>query len=79
MRGEDCKYSDEMYSLIDGLQSKYSIDNIGDESDDFVQRINGFINECNREINDYGGDRKDRITRYFISSISELLNEKRVK
>ena len=61
MRGKDCKWSDEMYSLIDGLQQKYSIDNYDENSPD---RIDDFIGEVNREISEYGGDRTDRIQRY---------------
>ena len=73
MRGEVCKYSWEMYELIDGLQEHYSIENYGDNT---PNRINDFINEVRGEINEYGGDRKDRIQRYFIECIQDLLREK---
>ena len=72
MRGRDCKWSDEMYELIDGLQEKYSIDNYEENTPD---RIDEFINEVSREMNEYTGDRSDRIQRYFIGCIKELLME----
>mgnify|MGYP003996698907 CR=1 FL=1 len=77
MRGRDCELSTEMYSLIDELQRMYSIDNYDEDTTTITtsERVTGFINEVNGEIDDYGGDRKDRIKTYFISSISELLNE----
>ena len=72
MRGKDCKYSSEMYELIDGLQEEYSLDNYEENSPD---RIEGFIEEVSCEISDYSGDRTDRIQDYFIMSIRELLCE----
>ena len=57
---------------IDGLQEKYSLDNYGDNT---PNRIDDFIGEVNREISEYGGDRGDRIQRYFIGCIQELLSE----
>ena len=72
MRGKDCKWSDEMYELIDGLQEQYSIDNYEENTPD---RIDEFINEVSREMNEYTGDRTDRIQRYFIGCIKELLME----
>ena len=49
MRGRDCKWSSEMYELIDGLQEKYSLDNYGDNT---PNRIDDFIGEVNREISE---------------------------
>ena len=72
MRGKDCKWSGEMYELIDGLREQYSLDNYGDNT---PNRIDDFIGEVNREISEYGGDRGDRIQRYFIGCIQELLSE----
>ena len=73
MRGEDCKYSWEMYELIDVLQQHYSIDY--EDLDNTLYSINNFINEVRREIGGYGGDRKDRIQDYFTDCIQELLRK----
>ena len=70
-------YSWNMENKIEFLQGKYRLNEYGEDGLD--GRIDGFIGEVNNLINDYSGDRTDRIYRYFIKSIQELVNEKRVK
>ena len=71
MNGRDCKTSHDMYGLIEKIKEGYTLD----LKDDTPDRIIGFMNECQREIDDYIHDRKDRVVDYFISCIKELLNE----
>jgi len=72
MEGIDCKTSEDMYGVIEQIKEGYTLDFVKDDTPD---RIIGFMNECQREINDYCYDRKDRVVNYFISTIKELLEE----
>ena len=71
MEGRDCKTSHDMYGVIEQIKEGYTLD----LKDDSPDRILDFMNECQREINDYCYDRKDRVVNYFISCVKELLDE----
>ena len=50
MEGRDCKTSEDMYGVIEQIKEGYTLDFVKDDTPD---RIIGFMNECQREINDY--------------------------
>ncbi len=66
---------DEMYQYIDHLVGQYSLSNYRDIKFLERERIGGFIYECNSGLDNYGGCRKNRITRYMIEKIEELLGQ----
>ena len=69
------KKSWEFYQFIDELLENYKGNDYVKEGTSINHRINGFIHEFGIEMNEYGGDRTDRIYNYFINSITELVEE----
>ena len=71
----EIKWSWDFYKVVDGLFEGYSLEN---NNGSLENRVKGFIDEVEREMGEYGGDRTDRIYRYTLYYIKELLNESEV-
>jgi len=65
----------EVYNVIDDLLENYKSNDYLSESHSINDRINGFVNEFEIEMEEYVGDKQRRIYRYMIKSIIELVEE----